>query len=201
MAIVTQDGKYSYVNTRYGEMVGSTSWEARLCRKWESVSVRDTQSGSTDDIRTSMQKDRRWLGVINVTREPGESIPVELAVTALPEGGVVLLSRDLREWRKAEHARTEAEIKYRRIVEQVAAISYIAEHGVTGRWYYVSPQIQSILGYTPEEWLEDSENWLRHIHPDDHAAVNAAEAAGLQGKSFQAEDRATPRNRRSPWIT
>ena len=86
---------------------------------------------------------------------------MELAVTALPEGGVVLLSRDLTERRKAEHARAEAEIKYRMIVEKVAAISYIAEPGVNGRWYYVSPQIESILGYTPEEWLRDSENWLQ----------------------------------------
>jgi PAS domain S-box-containing protein len=201
MAIVTQDGKYSYVNTGYAQMLGSTSREAMIGRKWESVSVRDTQGGSTDDIRTSLQKDRRWLGVINVTREPGESIPVELAVTALPEGGVVLLSRDLREWRKAEHARTEAEIKYRMIVEQVAAISYIAEPGITGRWYYVSPQIESILGFTPEEWLEDSENWLRYIHPDDHVAVNAAEAAGLQGKSFQAEYRVTHKDGRTVWIS
>jgi PAS domain S-box-containing protein len=201
MAIVTQDGKYSYVNTGYAQMLGSTSREAMIGRKWESVSVRNTQGGSMDDIRTSLQKDRRWLGVINVTREPGESIPVELAVTALPEGGVVLLSRDLRERRKAEHARTEAEIKYRMIVEQVAAISYIAEPGVTGRWYYVSPQIQSILGFTPEEWLEDSENWLQHIHPDDHAAVNAAEAAGLQGKSFQAEYRITHKDGRTVWIS
>src|SRR6201987_1032400 len=87
------------------------------------------------------------------------------------------------------------------IVEQVAAISYIAEPGVTGRWYYVSPQIESILGFTPEEWLEDSENWLRHIHPDDHSAVNAAEAAGLQGKSFQAEYRITRKDGRTVWIS
>jgi PAS domain S-box-containing protein len=87
------------------------------------------------------------------------------------------------------------------IVEQVAAISYIAEPGVNGRWYYVSPQIQSILGFTPEEWLEDSENWLRHIHPDDHAAVNAAEAAGLQGKSFQAEYRITHKDGRTVWVS
>src|SRR5260370_39117934 len=97
MAIVTQDGKYSYVNTRYAQMLGSTSREAMIGRKWESVSVRDTQGCSTDDIRTSLQKDRRWLGVINVTREPGESIPVELAVTAPPGRGDEHLTRVFRE--------------------------------------------------------------------------------------------------------
>jgi PAS domain S-box-containing protein len=201
MAIVTADGKYSYVNTGYAQMLGSTSRKAMIGQKWESVSVRDTQGGSTDDIRASLQKDGRWLGVINVSRKPAESLPVELAVTALPEGGVVLLSRDLRERRKAEHARTEAEMKYRMIVEQVAAISYIAEPGVNGRWYYVSPQIESILGYAPEEWLESSENWLKYVHPDDHGAVNEAEKAGLQGKSFQAEYRVMHKDGRTVWVS
>ena len=112
-----------------------------------------------------------------------------------------MLSRDLTERRKAEHAKTEAEIKYRMIVEQVAAISYIAEPGVNGRWFYVSPQIESILGYTTEEWLENSENWLKFIHSDDHPAVQEAEQAGLQGKSFQAEYRVMRKDGGTVWIS
>ena len=48
------------------------------------------------------QRDVPTAGVVNVPREPGVSAPIELAVTALPEGGVVLLSRDLTERRAAE---------------------------------------------------------------------------------------------------
>jgi PAS domain S-box-containing protein len=136
-----------------------------------------------------------------VPGQPGESVPIELAVTALPEGGVVMLSRDLSERRKAEQAKTEAEMKYRMIVEQVAAISYIAEPGVDGRWFYVSPQVETILGYSPEEWLEDSQNWIRHVHAEDHEGVNEAEHQGLQGKSFQAEYRITRKDGRTVWIS
>jgi two-component system, cell cycle sensor histidine kinase and response regulator CckA len=107
----------------------------------------------------------------------------------------------LTERRNAEQARAEAEIKYRMIVEQVAAISYIAEPGINGRWYYVSPQIESILGYTPDEWLAQSENWLKFVHPDDHDAVKEAEEAGLQGKSFQAEYRLARKDGRTVWIS
>jgi len=53
------------------------------------------------------------------------------------------------------------------IVEKVAAISYIAELGIEGRWRYVSPQIETILGYSQEEWLAGSKNWVRFVHPDD----------------------------------
>src|ERR1041384_6569983 len=163
MAIVAADGKYAYVNDGYAQMLGSAGREEMIGKPWQNVSVRGARGGSPDEIKAAIRKNGSWLGIVTVPRGPGESLPVELAVTSLPEGGVVLLARDLRERRKAEHARTEAEMKYQMIVEQVAAISYIAEPGVNGRWYYVSPQIESILGYTPEEWLENSENWLRYV--------------------------------------
>ena len=201
MAIVSGDRKYTYVNEGYARMLGNTSRDEMIGKLWENTSVGETQSGPPDEIRAALKKDGRWLGVVSISRGAGVSIPVELAVTALPGGGVVLLSRDLTERRKAEHARSDAEMKYRMIVEQVAAISYIAEPGVNGRWLYVSPQIESILGYTPEEWLQDSENWLQYIHPDDHAAVLEAEAAGLQGKPFQAEYRLTRKDGRTVWVS
>ena len=201
MAVVNGDGKYSYVNESYAQMLGSASREEMLGKAWQNVSVRGAQGASENEIRCALRENGRWLGIVNIPRGAGEVLAVELAVAALPEGGVVMLSRDLTERRKVEQARAEAEIKYRMIVEQVAAISYIAEPGVNGRWYYVSPQIESILGFAPEEWLADSENWLQHIHPDDHAAVQEAEAAGLQGKSFQAEYRVLRKDGTAVWIS
>jgi PAS domain S-box-containing protein len=200
MAIITADRKYTYVNEGYAQLLGTVPREQMIGRQTAEVTTQKIQHGFAEEVRTAIEKDGRWLGVIDLP-SGGTLIPVELAVTALPEGGIVLLSRDLRERRKAEQARAEAETKYRMIVEQVAAISYIAEPGVTGRWHYVSPQIESILGYTPEEWLADSENWLKYVHPDDHLAVHEAEHAGLQGKSFQAEYRMTRKDGTTVWIS
>jgi two-component system cell cycle sensor histidine kinase/response regulator CckA len=200
MAIIDAAGKYTYVNAGYAGMLGAASREEMIGNHWESVSAQK-MGADPEELRTALRKEGRWYGILNVSREAGMSVPVELAVTALPEGGVVMLSRDLTERRKAEHAKTEAELKYRMIVEQVAAISYIAEPGVNGRWFYVSPQIESILGYDAEEWLEQSENWLQFVHVDDHAAVHEAEQAGLKGKSFQAEYRVMRKDGRTVWIS
>jgi diguanylate cyclase (GGDEF)-like protein/PAS domain S-box-containing protein len=56
---------------------------------------------------------------------------------------------------------------YRRLVERLPAIVYSCERGERGRWRYVSPQIEEILGYSPEEWMADPELWAQRLHPDD----------------------------------
>jgi len=203
MAIVDGEGKYTYVNAGYAKLLGNTTREAMIGQSWQAVSVRagDGSMRSEQEVRGALEKEGKWYGIVEVPRGPGVYVPIELAVTLLPDGGVVVVSRDLTERRQAEQARAEAEIKYRMIVERVAAISYIAEPGITGRWYYVSPQIETILGYTPDEWLQTSERWLDFIHPDDHAAVIEAEAIGVRQKSFQAEYRLRRKDGRTVWIS
>ena len=52
-----------------------------------------------------------------------------------------------------------------RSCERVPAILYIADAGGDGRWHYVSPQIEEILGFTPEEWCADPGLWAEPAAP------------------------------------
>ena len=70
---------------------------------------------------------------MSLHRPDGSELPVEMTIAALPDHGVVCISRDLSARRDAEKAREDAEAKYRMLVEQVAAISYIAELGIEGQ--------------------------------------------------------------------
>jgi len=56
---------------------------------------------------------------------------------------------------------------YRRLVERLPVIVYTSEMGEQGEWYYVSPQVEEILGYTAEEFKADAGLWARLLHPDD----------------------------------
>ena len=57
------------------------------------------------------------------------------------------------------------------LLRRVPAIVYTATQGVDGTWDYVSPQIEAILGFTPEEWCADPTLWRRRLHPEDAAHV------------------------------
>ena len=64
---------------------------------------------------------------------------------------------------------------YRRLVERLPVIVYTSEMGEHGEWYYVSPQVEEILGYTAEEFKADPGLWARLLHPDDRKAALANE--------------------------
>ena len=177
MAIVDTQGIYVYANSEYARMCGLRGVEEMLGRAWQEVSIRPEAGRAEQAIREGLAKRGKWFGELTLKDKDGNELPVEMAVTAMCDGGVVCVSRDLTERVRAKKAQEEAESKYQMIVEKVAAISYIAELGVKGRWRYVSPQIESILGFSQEEWLADSANWVKHVHPDDLSAVEEAEAA------------------------
>jgi diguanylate cyclase (GGDEF)-like protein/PAS domain S-box-containing protein len=73
----------------------------------------------------------------------------------------------------------EAEARYRSLVEQVPAVVY-EDRGHTT--IYVSPQIEDILGVTPDSYMQDAGMWLRMVHPDDREWVQAQSEAFLAGE-------------------
>src|SRR5580704_9972917 len=94
-----------------------------------------------------------------------------------------------------------AETRYRTLVERLPAITYIAEVGVLGPWHYVSPQIQSILGFSPAEWKQDAANWINHIHPEDREHVLAFDAQFIaNGGKMRTEYRMLSRAGKVLWF-
>ncbi len=201
MAIVSEEGIYVYVNSQYARMCGQSGPESMVGKPWREVANSQDRDQSEAEIREGLQKRGRWFGQLTLNQGTDHALPIEMAVTAMSGGGVVCVSRDLTERRQAEQAKAEAESKYQMIVEKVSAISYIAELGMSGRWRYVSPQIESILGYTQEEWLTDSEKWVRHVFPEDVSAVEEAENACETGRAFQAEYRLIRKDGRVIWVS
>ncbi len=93
------------------------------------------------------------------------------------------------------------EERYRALVEQIPAVVFMAylDEGIGEA--YVSPQIEAVLGYTQEEWLQDPVRWYRQVHPDDKDrwSVEAAELF-LSGKPLRSAYRVVSRDGRVIWF-
>ncbi len=103
------------------------------------------------------------------------------------------------EGRRATALLREAEAKYRQLVEEVPAISYVAEAGAQGPFLYVSPQVQTILGYRPEDCLADPRFWWDHLNPEDHAAA-IQEDTWEEGRPFHVEYRMRRQDGQEVWL-
>lgn len=93
------------------------------------------------------------------------------------------------------------EAKYRALVEQIPAVVFMAylDEGVGEA--YVSPQIEAVLGFTQEEWLQDPVRWYSQVHPDDKRrwSLEAAELF-LSGKPLRSAYRILSRDNRVIWL-
>jgi len=78
-----------------------------------------------------------------------------------------------RERKRAEQALLESEARYRTLVEQIPAVTYVAALDEASTTLYVSPQIEAMIGFTPAEYAANPGIWHERLHPDDRERVLA----------------------------
>jgi PAS domain S-box-containing protein len=90
---------------------------------------------------------------------------------------------------------------YRMLVEGVPAILYIDRPDELSTNLYTSPQIESLLGYSVEEWMADPELWKQAVHPDDRDRVSLAnEESNRNAERYLDEYRIITKDGRTVWI-
>lgn len=139
---------------------------------------------------------------LSLNREQAESILLELA-SSFPFSGPTATKYTFHEGTDVDDAGVALEVdaRYRTLVEQIPAVVFMAfmDKGIGEA--YVSPQIEEILGFTQEEWLNDPVRWYQQIHPDDKDrwSVEAAELF-LTGQPLKSLYRVIARDGRVIWF-
>jgi PAS domain S-box-containing protein len=94
-----------------------------------------------------------------------------------------------------------AEARFRTLVEQIPAVTFMAVLGEGLNEVYVSPHIEAMLGFTQSEWLENPSLWYYQLHSDDRKLWNEEFARGCQtGGPFRAECRFIARGGNTVWV-
>src|SRR5215216_4805394 len=199
------EGNFVDVNRQACESLGYSREELL------SMSVRDVEAtyapGSILKLWTQIASGppRTLEGVHR--RKDGSTFPVEIRVgvfEAEERPLILALIRDVSGRREVERKFRETQTRYRTLVEQIPAVTYVQEpidsdnpKAIT----YMSPQYEDMLGYPAESEILDEGHWLRTLHPDDRERVLAEELRTDEtGEPYKIEYRLIARDGRVVWV-
>jgi PAS domain S-box-containing protein len=137
-------------------------------------------------------------------RKNGTEFPVEISLSPIEtEHGMLAAStiRDITQKKAAEALLHSAEARYRTLVEEIPAVTFMAALDGGVQELYVSPQIEQLLGFTQKEWLENPILWYTQLHADDRDRWHREFARTCStGEHFLSEYRFLARDGSVVWV-
>src|SRR5918994_1198420 len=196
--ILSENGKIIDANRSVTEMFGYGLEEliGRNAIEFTSPEYREMVRQRISD------EDTRPYESMGLKRD-GTTFPIEIRPRHLPYSGRrirVTSVIDLTERKQAEEALIMSEERYRTLVEQLPAVTYMQETE-NATLAYVSPQIESVLGYSPEEYLANPDLRWQTIHPEDRGWVLREDIRTDEtGEPYSVEYRRISRDGRVVWV-
>ncbi|MGA8029080.1 MAG: ATP-binding protein [Bryobacteraceae bacterium] len=127
-----------------------------------------------------------------------EAILTGLAHVFSPNG--LLAGISTRDAARGEEL-SSAQARYQTLLEQIPAVVFMANlDGGVGE-AYVSPHIETLLGFKREEWLEEPIRWYGQIHPEDKSRWSVEAAAFfLSGEPLHSVYRVIAKDGHTVWF-
>jgi len=206
---IDRDGKITFMNRVAEELTGSTQKEALGKSLFEVFRILDEEGSplAQNPIAEALEvmPDGPSTHVFLLEKD-GAGVPIENSISPIRDekdqtAGLVIVFRDVTERKRAEvqlrGQLREAEVKYRTLVEQIPAVTYIAADGSV---LYVSPQFETFFGYTQGEWVSEPKLWSRQIHPEDRRKVQREREKAFAGEPLSLEYRMLTKAGHVRWL-
>jgi len=138
-------------------------------RRFTQASLNKSQAGATG---RSMRYEKAQSVLEGLDLGQAEEVLLGLAEVFLNPPGSALAAAGTRQETEAPHLAAQ----YRTLIEQIPAVVFLVylDRGVGEA--YINPQIETLLGFSREEWLEDPVRWYQRIHADDKSRWSAEAA-------------------------
>jgi PAS domain S-box-containing protein len=187
IALSDLDGKLTYVNNSFLEMWGYESRDEVLGKSAIEFWKRKNQAGT---VLEAVLKKKGARGELVAARKDGSTFTAELSASLVTNDDgkplcVVGSFIDISERKRVEELLRKSEAKYRNLVESLRDVVYVIDD--KGVVTYISPAVETFIGYTASEIINKSFAW--YLHPDDvQRAMNGAGHV-LSGESTTGEYR------------
>lgn len=113
----------------------------------------------------------------------------------------LLLQQEANRRRSAEQNLRESEERYRTLIESIPGVVYIADLDTPDESLFISPQVETLLGFPYSDWLADPKFWSKRLHPDDRERVLAYNKhCYATGEPFSEDYRLLARDGRVVWV-
>ena len=206
MALVGTDGRFLRTNRSLRELLGYPEQEL-LSKRFQDITYPDDLNVDLDNLNRMLASEMRTYQIEKrYMHREGHVVWGLLSVSMVQdEEGEPLYFvsqiQDVSERKRAEQKIRDAEARYRTLVEQIPAVTYIDPVNDPETSLYTSPQIEWMLGYTPQEW-QNEKLWPKRIHPDDRERIHTADERFEAGgeESFSEEYRLMAKDGSVVWV-
>ena len=158
VVVTDLDGNITYVNPKFAEMTGYTAQEV-LGKNPRILKSGDTPTEVYEGLWRTITAGRTWRGEWWNRRKDGQSYLEQAAISPIvdPQGHIthyVAVKEDVTEQWQNQQALRESQERFRALVESTS--DWIWEVDAQGKYTYVSPRVEPLLGYQPHELLGKS---------------------------------------------
>lgn len=137
-------------------------------------------------------------------RKDGTVFPAELfrnPIVFHNTPATLVVARDITPWENLLEEFRDLEHRHRLLVEQLPGVVYTFSVDQNGPSLQLSPQLEQLLGFAPEEWRACPDLWGRHIHPADRDRATANdEREARPGEVVRNIYRMFTRDGRTVWV-
>jgi diguanylate cyclase (GGDEF)-like protein/PAS domain S-box-containing protein len=197
----------TYVNGAFERLFDRTAAELVGMAVTQLVGEAIEDPAARHALAAALRDETPHEATFTLRRRDGSTFRAEMRITPVHDGAGdaatdwIAVIDDVTERLDARDQLALAEARYRTLVEHVPAVAYVADWDERSTLAYISPQIEDLLGWPPEAFIEDQDLWYRCIHPADLDRVVAAERASFAaGIRVDIEFRMTARDGREVWV-
>jgi PAS domain S-box-containing protein len=173
---------------------------------WKRLTHPEDRERVRDTAERSWKEGTPFRGEYRMIRPDGEVIWVrDSCVLVMSDDGKRLawqgaIEDITNEKRSAQHMR-DSDARYRALVERIPAVVYEMGPDDERRTLYVSPHVESVLGYTRDEWLDQPDIWIELLHADDREVVlDRHDRHSKTGEPWDLEYRLIASDGRVVWV-